>query len=111
MFSRLCEMHLETESDGEQDFLAAFANYNPGKTTHHLCQHTVICQQSNSLFSNLFVSNISSFFLACLFVKVTVQRRIRMNAAVQMVAVSVPTWAPCVNVTQALGRTTPAPAV
>ncbi|TNN60335.1 Latent-transforming growth factor beta-binding protein 3 [Liparis tanakae] len=29
MFSRLCEMHLETESDGEQDFLAAFANYNP----------------------------------------------------------------------------------
>ncbi|XP_030294160.1 latent-transforming growth factor beta-binding protein 3 isoform X1 [Sparus aurata] len=32
MFSRLCEMHLETESDGEQDFLAAFANYNPGKS-------------------------------------------------------------------------------
>lgn len=30
MFSRLCEMHLETESDGEQDFLPAFANYNPG---------------------------------------------------------------------------------
>uniref|UniRef100_A0A3B4B7A0 Uncharacterized protein n=1 Tax=Periophthalmus magnuspinnatus TaxID=409849 RepID=A0A3B4B7A0_9GOBI len=29
MFNRLCEMHLETESDGEQDFLAAFANYNP----------------------------------------------------------------------------------
>ena len=36
MFSRLCEMHLETESDGEQDFLAAFANYNPGRTIHHL---------------------------------------------------------------------------
>lgn len=34
MFSRLCEMHLETESDGEQDFLAAFANYNPGTTIH-----------------------------------------------------------------------------
>lgn len=31
MFSRLCEMHLETESDGEQDFLPVFANYNPGK--------------------------------------------------------------------------------
>ncbi|KAL0994072.1 hypothetical protein UPYG_G00117430 [Umbra pygmaea] len=28
-FNRLCEMHLETESDGEGDFLAAFANYNP----------------------------------------------------------------------------------
>ncbi|XP_047463087.1 latent-transforming growth factor beta-binding protein 3 isoform X1 [Mugil cephalus] len=33
MFSRLCEMHLETESDGEQDFLAAFANYNPGDSS------------------------------------------------------------------------------
>lgn len=44
MFSRLCEMHLETESDGEQDFLAAFANYNPGKTIHRLCQYTIICQ-------------------------------------------------------------------
>lgn len=33
MFNRLCQMHLETESDGEQDFLAAFANYNPGKAT------------------------------------------------------------------------------
>ncbi|XP_029029787.1 latent-transforming growth factor beta-binding protein 3 isoform X2 [Betta splendens] len=32
MFSRLCEMHLETESDGEQDFLAAFA-YNPGDSS------------------------------------------------------------------------------
>lgn len=29
IFNRLCEMHLETESDGEQDFQAAFANYNP----------------------------------------------------------------------------------
>ncbi|CAL8399556.1 unnamed protein product [Boreogadus saida] len=28
-FTRLCEMHLETESDGEFDFLPAFA-YNPG---------------------------------------------------------------------------------
>lgn len=34
-----------------------------------------------------------------------------MNVAVQMDAVSAPTWAPCVNVTQALGWTTPAPAV
>ncbi|XP_032389950.1 latent-transforming growth factor beta-binding protein 3 isoform X1 [Etheostoma spectabile] len=33
MFSRLCDMHLETESDGEQDFLAAFANYNPGDSS------------------------------------------------------------------------------
>lgn len=33
MFNRLCQMHLETESDGEQDFLAVFANYNPGKAT------------------------------------------------------------------------------
>lgn len=33
MFSRLCEMHLETESDGEQDFLPAFANYNPGDSS------------------------------------------------------------------------------
>lgn len=33
MFNRLCQMHLETESDGEQDFLAVFANYNPGNTT------------------------------------------------------------------------------
>ncbi|CAB1332985.1 unnamed protein product, partial [Coregonus sp. 'balchen'] len=30
IFNRLCDMHLETESDGEGDFLAAFANYNPG---------------------------------------------------------------------------------
>uniref|UniRef100_A0A671KUG9 Latent-transforming growth factor beta-binding protein 3-like n=1 Tax=Sinocyclocheilus anshuiensis TaxID=1608454 RepID=A0A671KUG9_9TELE len=29
LFNRLCEMHLETESDGEGDFLAAFSNYNP----------------------------------------------------------------------------------
>nr|XP_043898568.1 latent-transforming growth factor beta-binding protein 3 isoform X2 [Solea senegalensis] len=32
MFSRLCEMHLETESDGEQDFLPVF-NYNPGDSS------------------------------------------------------------------------------
>lgn len=37
MFSRLCEMHLETESDGDQDFLAAFANYNPGEHKCCLC--------------------------------------------------------------------------
>uniref|UniRef100_A0A8C9R2M8 Latent transforming growth factor beta binding protein 3 n=1 Tax=Scleropages formosus TaxID=113540 RepID=A0A8C9R2M8_SCLFO len=30
MFSRLCEMHLDTESDGEADFLVALANYKPG---------------------------------------------------------------------------------
>lgn len=30
LFNRLCEMHLETESDGEGDFLAAFSSYNPG---------------------------------------------------------------------------------
>lgn len=29
LFNRLCEMHLETESDGEGDFLAAFSTYNP----------------------------------------------------------------------------------
>uniref|UniRef100_A0A674DP27 Latent-transforming growth factor beta-binding protein 3 n=1 Tax=Salmo trutta TaxID=8032 RepID=A0A674DP27_SALTR len=29
IFNRLCDMHMETESDGEGDFLAAFANYNP----------------------------------------------------------------------------------
>ncbi|CAG00601.1 unnamed protein product, partial [Tetraodon nigroviridis] len=29
MFNRLCQMHLETESDGEQDSMAVFANYNP----------------------------------------------------------------------------------
>nr|XP_020454610.1 latent-transforming growth factor beta-binding protein 3 isoform X3 [Monopterus albus] len=33
MFTRLCEMHLETESDGEQDFRAVFANYNPGDSS------------------------------------------------------------------------------
>lgn len=33
MFNRLCQMHLETESDGEQDSMAVFANYNPGETT------------------------------------------------------------------------------
>uniref|UniRef100_A0A1A7W942 Latent transforming growth factor beta binding protein 3 n=2 Tax=Iconisemion striatum TaxID=60296 RepID=A0A1A7W942_9TELE len=33
MFSRLCEMHLETESDGDQDFQAAFSNYNPGDSS------------------------------------------------------------------------------
>lgn len=45
MFIRLCGMHLDTESDGEQDFLPVFANYSPGKTTCHLCQphHTVFC--------------------------------------------------------------------
>lgn len=30
-----------------------------------------------------------------------------MNVAVQMAAVSAPTWVPCVNVTQVLGQTTP----
>ncbi|XP_064206253.1 latent-transforming growth factor beta-binding protein 3-like isoform X7 [Anguilla rostrata] len=29
IFNRLCQMHLETESDGEGDSLAAFAHYNP----------------------------------------------------------------------------------
>uniref|UniRef100_A0A672P634 Latent transforming growth factor beta binding protein 3 n=1 Tax=Sinocyclocheilus grahami TaxID=75366 RepID=A0A672P634_SINGR len=29
LFNRLCEMHLETESDGEGDFLAILSNYNP----------------------------------------------------------------------------------
>lgn len=29
-FNLLCEMHLETESDGEVDFQVSFANYNPG---------------------------------------------------------------------------------
>ncbi|XP_028322648.1 latent-transforming growth factor beta-binding protein 3 isoform X2 [Gouania willdenowi] len=33
MFSRLCEMHLETESDGEHEFQAAFAHYNPGDSS------------------------------------------------------------------------------
>lgn len=31
LFNRLCEMHLETESDGEGDFLATFSSYNPGE--------------------------------------------------------------------------------
>lgn len=43
MFSRLCQMHWESESDGEQDFLAAFANYNPGKTT----PFSFVVEQSN----------------------------------------------------------------
>lgn len=30
IFNRLCEMHLETESDGDSDFVAPFS-YNPGK--------------------------------------------------------------------------------
>lgn len=51
MFTRLCEMHLETESDGEQDFLPAFANYNPGKTKPHLCQYTIIWQTHWSIYS------------------------------------------------------------
>lgn len=29
LFNRLCEMHLDTESDGEGDFLAAFSSHNP----------------------------------------------------------------------------------
>ncbi|XP_034034450.1 latent-transforming growth factor beta-binding protein 3 isoform X3 [Thalassophryne amazonica] len=33
MFTRLCELHLETESDGEQDIRASFANYNPGDSS------------------------------------------------------------------------------
>nr|XP_049597987.1 latent-transforming growth factor beta-binding protein 3 isoform X4 [Syngnathus scovelli] len=33
MFNHLCEMHLETESDGEQDILTVFANYNPGDSS------------------------------------------------------------------------------
>lgn len=33
MFSHLCGMHLETESDGEQDLQAAFPNYNPGDSS------------------------------------------------------------------------------
>ncbi|XP_053702941.1 latent-transforming growth factor beta-binding protein 3 isoform X2 [Synchiropus splendidus] len=33
MFTRLCEMHLETESDGDQESLAAFVNYNPGDSS------------------------------------------------------------------------------
>ncbi|KAJ8405214.1 hypothetical protein AAFF_G00322050 [Aldrovandia affinis] len=33
IFNRLCDMHLDTESDGEGDFLPAFANYNPGDSS------------------------------------------------------------------------------
>ncbi|XP_028839991.1 latent-transforming growth factor beta-binding protein 3 isoform X3 [Denticeps clupeoides] len=29
LFNRLCEMHLETDSDGEFEFQAVFSNYNP----------------------------------------------------------------------------------
>ncbi|XP_069036378.1 latent-transforming growth factor beta-binding protein 3 isoform X4 [Lepisosteus oculatus] len=29
IFNRLCELHLDTESDGEGEFLAAFSNYKP----------------------------------------------------------------------------------
>ncbi|XP_063058790.1 latent-transforming growth factor beta-binding protein 3 isoform X2 [Engraulis encrasicolus] len=38
LFNRLCEIHLETESDGEGDFQAVFANYNPGDNPHHATQ-------------------------------------------------------------------------
>lgn len=31
MFSRLCDMHLETESDGEPDFPSFLTNYKPGQ--------------------------------------------------------------------------------
>lgn len=57
MFSRLCEMHLETESDGEQDFLAAFANYNPGEALsmyNHMLDTLVYLPPTNPSFSNLF---------------------------------------------------------
>ncbi|KAJ8276559.1 hypothetical protein COCON_G00083110 [Conger conger] len=33
IFNRLCQMHLETESDGEGDSLAAFTHYNPGDSS------------------------------------------------------------------------------
>lgn len=58
MFIRLCGMHLDTESDGEQDFLPVF-NYSPGKTTYHLCRprHTLFFGTPNQLFSlDLFLS-------------------------------------------------------
>lgn len=58
MFSRLCEMHLETESDGEQDFLAAFAHYNPGKTTHHTVFVNIRSYMSDT---RVFVHNLPLF--------------------------------------------------
>ncbi|XP_075875961.1 latent-transforming growth factor beta-binding protein 3 isoform X1 [Nelusetta ayraudi] len=33
MFSRLCDMHLETESDGEPDFPSFLTNYKPGDSS------------------------------------------------------------------------------
>ncbi|XP_038145032.1 latent-transforming growth factor beta-binding protein 3 isoform X2 [Cyprinodon tularosa] len=33
MFSVLCKMHLETDSEGDQDVQAAFTNYNPGDSS------------------------------------------------------------------------------
>ena len=60
---------------------------------------------------NVLYPTFFSFLLPVCPKQATAQRRIQMNVAVQMAAVSAPTWAPCVNVTQALGWTTLAPAV
>lgn len=72
---------------------------------------TLVKPHSQSLMeqSDLIVQNLICFTFL-LHLQATVQRRIQTNAAVQTAAVYAPTWAPCVNVIQALGWTTPAPA-
>lgn len=113
MFSRLCEMHLETESDGEPDFLPAFSNYNPGKHRLHLWLYI----WSQTLTHHRSICIRPTWVLACLLfllrgtLKATVRRRIRTSAAVQTAAVFALILVPCVNVTKDLGWTTPAPVV
>lgn len=81
MFNRLCEMHLDTESDGEQDFLAAFVHYKPGKTATRRC--------ATHVFYVLFLLDVYHHLSA--FKKVTVQKRTQTNVAVQTATVSAPT--------------------
>lgn len=80
MFNRLCEIHLDTESDGEQDFLAAFVNYKPGKTAMR--------RSMGYVFTAGFLLNTSVHPSA--FKKVIVQKRTQTNAVVKTATVSVP---------------------
>lgn len=100
LFNRLCEMHLETESDGDSDFVAPFS-YNPGKFPN-----------SQSDFRTINVSNVECHVkVKPLSLKLSlflsrgqrgiVQRKIQMSAAVLTDDAFVRTWVPCASVTQA----------
>lgn len=89
LFNRLYEMHLETESDGEGDFLAAFS-YNPGDLD------SVIHLELNRKTQKHCSVSWSVPSLSCV-QRETVQKKTQTSVAVLMDDVCGPIWVRCAS--------------